>query len=75
MDLKKVSGGDSAHHLAAPIYKGHLYVDKNPLKHADIYKKVESKKAEAKKSKSKKATEKKTQKKRKLEKKNEFYFI
>ena len=71
MDLKKINGGDSAHHLAAPIYKGHLYVDKNPLKHADIYKKVEAKKAESKKAERKK----KTQKKRKLEKKNEFYFI
>jgi hypothetical protein len=66
MDLKKINGGDSAHHLAAPIYKGHLYVDKNPLKHADIYKKVEAKKAEANKAESKKAErKKKTQKKKK----------
>lgn len=69
MDLKKVKGGDSAHHLAAPIYRGHVYVDKNPLKHADIYKTAESKKATSKKvaSKkvaSKKATGRKTQKKK-----------
>ena len=51
MDLKKVKGGDTAHHLAAPIYKGHVYVDKNPLKHADIYKTIESKKAQLKKKK------------------------
>ena len=65
MDLKKVKGGDTAHHLAAPIYKGHVYVDKNPLKHADIYKTAESKKATSKKATSKKASEKKTQKKKK----------
>lgn len=59
MDLKKVKGGDSAHHLAAPIYRGHVYVDKNPLKHADIYKTTESKKATSKKVTSKKATSKK----------------
>lgn len=51
MDLKKVNGGDSAHHLAARIYKGHSYIDKNPLKHADIYKKAESKKKTQKKKK------------------------
>lgn len=59
MDLKKVKGGDSAHHLAAPIYRGHVYVDKNPLKHADIYKTAESKKVA-----NKKATGRKTQKKK-----------
>jgi len=64
MDLKKVKGGDSAHHLAAPIYRGHIYVDKNPLKHADIYKKAESKKTTSKKVASKKATGRKTQKKK-----------
>jgi hypothetical protein len=69
MDLKKVKGGDSAHHLAAPIYRGHVYVDKNPLKHADIYKKDESKKVASKKVAnkkvtSKKATGRKTQKKK-----------
>lgn len=64
MDLKKVKGGDSAHHLAAPIYRGHVYVDKNPLKHADIYKTAESKKATSKKVASKKATGRKTQKKK-----------
>lgn len=69
MDLKKVKGGDSAHHLAAPIYRGHVYVDKNPLKHADIYKTAESKKATSKKVSSKKvaskkATGRKTQKKK-----------
>ncbi len=64
MDLKKVKGGDSAHHLAAPIYRGHVYVDKNPLKHADIYKTAESKKVASKKVASKKATGRKTQKKK-----------
>ena len=64
MDLKKVKGGDTAHHLAAPIYRGHVYVDKNPLKHADIYKTAESKKATSKKTTSKKATGRKTQKKK-----------
>ena len=69
MDLKKVKGGDTAHHLAAPIYRGHVYVDKNPLKHADIYKtadskKVASKKVASKKVASKKATGRKTQKKK-----------
>jgi hypothetical protein len=64
MDLKKVKGGDTAHHLAAPIYRGHVYVDKNPLKHADIYKTAESKKVASKKVASKKATGRKTQKKK-----------
>jgi hypothetical protein len=64
MDLKKVKGGDTAHHLAAPIYRGYVYVDKNPLKHADIYKTAESKKVANKKVASKKATGRKTQKKK-----------
>jgi len=67
MDLKKVKGGDTAHHLAAPIYRGHIYTDKNPLKHAVIYKTNEESKV---KSKSKKENEKNTQKKKKTPKKN-----
>lgn len=42
---------DSIHHLEAPIYIKHQHVDKNPLKHADIYKTIESKKAQLKKKK------------------------
>lgn len=41
MDLKKnTKGGDTAHALSAPIYKGHVYTNENILKHNDIYKRT-----------------------------------
>jgi len=44
MEINNNKGGDSTHHLTAPIYNNVDYIDKNVLKHAQIYVRTQLKK-------------------------------